>query len=73
MATSPNKRQRIIQFTTPKVSDLVVVETVDASRNVSSSESAVGNLDDQGNPNVPYGTLHPNQSKSVSVMVLYKR
>jgi len=63
MATSPNKRQRIIQFTTPKVSDLVVVETVDASRNVSSSESAVGNLDDQGNPNVPYGTLHPNQSK----------
>jgi len=63
MATSPNRRQRIIQFTTPKVSDLVVVETVDASRHVSSSDSAVGNLDDQGDPNVPYGTLHPNQSK----------
>ena len=54
MATSPNRRQRIIQFTTPKVSDLVVVETVDSSKNVSSAASA----DDTA-----YGTAHPDSTK----------
>lgn len=54
MATSSNRRQRVIQFTTPKVSDLVVVEVVDASKNVGSAAAA----DD-----TTYGTTHPNTDK----------
>ena len=54
MATSSNRRQRVIQFTTPKVSDLVVVEIVDASKTVSSADSA----DDS-----TYGSSHPDSSK----------
>ena len=54
MATSPNRRQRTIQFTTPKVADLVVVEVVDASKHVSSADSADNN---------EYGSLHPDTSR----------
>ena len=54
MATSPNRRQRIIQFTTPKVSNLVVVEVVDASKNVNSADSADDNV---------YGSPHPDTSR----------
>lgn len=54
MATSPNRRQRTIQFTTPKVADLVVVELVDASKNVSSAENADNN---------EYGSAHPDTSR----------
>ena len=54
MAVSPNRRQRIIQFATPKVADLVVVEVVDSSRNMSSAAAA----DDTA-----YGTAHPNEAK----------
>ena len=54
MATSPNRRQRIIQFTTPKVSDLVVVEVVDASKNVNSADSADDNA---------YGSAHPDSTR----------
>lgn len=54
MATSSNRRQRVIQFTTPKVSDLVVVEVVDASKTISSADSA----DDS-----TYGSSHPDSSK----------
>jgi hypothetical protein len=54
MATSPNRRQRIIQFTTPKVSDLVVVEVVDASKNVNSADSADDNA---------YGAAHPDDTR----------
>jgi hypothetical protein len=51
--TSPNRRQRIIEFTTPKVADLVVIETKDASKNISSATVA----DD-----TPYGTAHPDST-----------
>ena len=54
MATSPNRRQRTIQFTTPKVADLVVVEVVDASKHVSSADSADNN---------EYGSPHPDTSR----------
>ena len=49
--TSPTRRQRIIEFTTPKVADLVVIETKDASKSVKSAATA----DD-----TPYGTPHPD-------------
>ena len=51
MAISSTRRQRIIQFSTPKVADLVVVETKDASKNLSSA----GTIDDNA-----YGTAHPD-------------
>ena len=54
MATSPNRRQRTIQFTTPKVADLVVVEVVDASKHVSSADRADNN---------EYGSPHPDTSR----------
>tara|TARA_X000001382_G_scaffold111690_1_gene88636 strand:- start:690 stop:2051 length:1362 start_codon:yes stop_codon:yes gene_type:complete len=54
MPTTSTRRQRVIEFSTPKVADLVVVEVVDASRNVSSSDSA---------DNTAYGTAHPDSSK----------
>ena len=51
MAISPTRRQRIIEFSPPKVADLVVVEIKDASKNLRSSDSA----DDTA-----YGTPHPD-------------
>ena len=54
MPTSSNRRQRIIEFLTPKVADLVVVEVVDSSKNVSSADAA---------DNTAYGTAHPNTDK----------
>ena len=50
-ATSPTRRQRIIEFTTPKVADLVVIETKDAIKSIKSAATA----DD-----TPYGTPHPD-------------
>jgi len=57
MAISSTRRQRIIEFSTPKVADLVVVEIKDASRNLSSSTK-----DGEGNPKIgqEYGTPHPD-------------
>ena len=34
MAVSSNRRQRILEYATPKVADLVVIELVDASKNL---------------------------------------
>lgn len=51
MPVSSNRRQRVISFATPKVADLVIVERVDCSKNVSSAGSA----DDTA-----YGTAHPD-------------
>jgi len=54
MPISSNRRQRVIEFATPKVADLVIVERVDASKNVSSAAVA----DDTA-----YGTAHPDTTK----------
>ena len=54
MPVSSNRRQRVIEFSTPKVADLVIIEVVDASRNVGSAGAA----DDTA-----YGTAHPNTDK----------
>ena len=54
MSISSTRRQRVIEFATPKVADLVVVEVVDASKNVSSAGAA----DDTA-----YGTPHPDTIK----------
>ena len=54
MPISSNRRQRVIEFATPKVADLVVVERVDCSKNVSSAAVA----DDTA-----YGTPHPDATK----------
>ena len=54
MPISSNRRQRAIEYATPKVADLVIVERVDASKNVSSSGAA----DD-----TTYGTAQPNATK----------
>ena len=54
MAVSSTRRQRIIDFSTPKVDDLVVVEVVDSSKNIGSATTA-------GSTN--YGTAHPNTDK----------
>jgi hypothetical protein len=53
MAISSTRRQRIIEFSTPKVADLVVVERKDASKNLRSADSA----DDTS-----YGTAHPDDT-----------
>ena len=53
MAVSSNRRQRVIDFTTPKVADLVVVEVNDASKNTKSADAA---------DNTKYGTLHPDKN-----------
>lgn len=53
MAVSSNRRQRVIDFTTPKVADLVVVEVNDASKNTKSADAA---------DNTEYGTLHPDKN-----------
>ena len=54
MPISSNRRQRVIEFATPKINDLVVVERVDASKNVGS----VATADD-----TDYGTAHPDTSR----------
>jgi hypothetical protein len=54
VSVSSTRRQRVIYFTTPKVADLVVVEVVDSSKNVSSADAA---------DNTAYGTPHPNTTK----------
>ena len=54
MPISSNRRQRVIEFATPKVADLVVVERVDSSKNVNSAETA----DDTA-----YGTAHPDTTR----------
>ena len=51
MPISSNRRQRIIEYATPKVADLVVIEIVDASKNVKSAASA---------DNTAFGTAHPD-------------
>ena len=51
MALSSNRRQRIIEFATPKVADLVVVELVDSSKNVKAAASS----------STEYGTAHPDK------------
>ena len=53
MAISSTRRQRLINFTTPKVADLVAVEVVDASKNLKSAASA---------DNTAYGTAHPDST-----------
>jgi len=54
MPVSSNRRQRVINFATPKVADLVIIEVVDASKNVSSADAA---------DNTAYGTAHPDTTK----------
>ena len=54
MAVSSTRRQRIIDFSTPKVDDLVVVEVVDSSKNIGSATTA---------GSTTYGTAHPNTDK----------
>ena len=54
MPISSNRRQRIINFATPKVADLVVVERIDASKNLSSADAA---------DNTAYGSAHPDTTK----------
>jgi len=54
MPISSNRRQRIINFATPKVADLVVVERIDASKNVNSADAA---------DNTAYGSAHPDATK----------
>tara|TARA_B100000131_G_scaffold108404_1_gene105270 strand:+ start:4282 stop:5832 length:1551 start_codon:yes stop_codon:yes gene_type:complete len=54
MPISSNRRQRVIEFATPKVADLVVVERVDASKNVSSADAA---------DETAYGTPHPDTTR----------
>ena len=61
MAVSPNRRQRVIEFTTPKIADLVVVEVVDSSKNINSSSKATG-VNKSGSVN-SYGDPHPNADK----------
>ena len=61
MAVSSNRRQRVIEFTTPKVADLVIVEVVDVSKNVNSSSKATG-VNKSGSANA-YGDPHPNANK----------
>lgn len=57
MAVSSTRRQRIIDFSTPKVADLVIVEVVDSSKSVSSASTDI-----DGNPYIgqAYGTPHPD-------------
>lgn len=54
MATSPNRRQRVFEFATPKVADLVVVEVVDVSKKAGSADT----ISDSA-----YGSAHPNSDK----------
>ena len=53
ITVSSARRQRIIEFSTPKVADLVVIEVVDASKNLKSAASA---------DNTAFGTAHPDSN-----------
>ncbi len=59
MPISSNRRQRVIEFATPKVADLVVVERVDASKNVNSAATADDAADASGN----FGAAHPDTTR----------
>ena len=59
MPISSNRRQRVIEFATPKVADLVVVERVDASKNVNSAATADDAADVYGN----FGAAHPDTTR----------
>lgn len=59
MPISSNRRQRVIEFATPKVADLVVVERVDASKNVNSAATA----DDAADVNGNFGAAHPDTTR----------
>ena len=54
MPISSNRRQRVIEFATPKIADLVVVERVDASKNINAASTADDNA---------YGTAHPDTTR----------
>ena len=58
MAISSTRRQRIIEFSTPKVADLVVVEIKDASKNLKTSKK--NPIDDSPRIGQEYGTPHPD-------------
>ena len=58
MATSPNRRQRVIEFSTPKVADLVVVEVKDSSKNTKKADKTTGVKSDGSINN--YGDAHPD-------------
>ena len=54
MPISSNRRQRVIEFATPKVADLVIVERVDSSKNVNAAATAYDST---------YGTAHPDDTR----------
>jgi len=54
MPISSNRRQRVIEFATPKVADLVIVERVDCSKNVNAAATAYDST---------YGTAHPDDTR----------
>ena len=54
MPISSNRRQRVIEFATPKVADLVIVERVDSSKNVNAAATAYDS---------DYGTPHPDATR----------
>ena len=54
MPISSNRRQRVIEFATPKVADLVIVERVDCSKNVNAAATAYDST---------YGTAHPDATR----------
>ena len=54
MPISSNRRQRVIEFATPKVADLVIVERVDCSKNVNAAATAYDST---------YGTSHPDDNR----------
>ena len=58
MAISSTRRQRVIEFSTPKVADLVVVEVKDASKNLKAASSADDNA---------YGSAHPDANNFPNV------
>ena len=60
MAISSTRRQRIIEFSTTKVSDLVVVEIKDASKNLRTSNK--NPIDDSPRIGQEYGTPHPDSA-----------
>jgi hypothetical protein len=54
MPISSNRRQRVIEFATPKVADLVVVERIDCSKSVNAAATAEATA---------YGTAHPDTTR----------
>ena len=61
MPISSNRRQRVIEFATPKVADLVVVERVDTSKYINSSTALTGRDDPSStSDDLDYGDAHPD-------------